>query len=260
VWTYQLFGARWDVRGTHVRNAPRRGPAVGIAAVASALLVGTGAAQAATNPPPGTAARAAVQAPGATRVVTLVTPAPRIASATIVTRALPRAYRLTLRGQYQLTNYYCVPASTAMSLSTFGVRVGQATLAQQMRTTLRGTGGDSAASVIDTYIHPRRFDDRIVADVVGRPQILMQRVSYDVGSLHRAPVIQVWMERLPWNQRTLKGHWIGHAIVAYGYDQRAGTITVFDPWRPTGGTHTLSVNVLSMALQSGAGMHYISRM
>lgn len=243
-----------------MRNGPRRGSAVGIAAVASALLVGTGTAHAVTSPPPGAVARAAIQAPPATWFVTFVTPAPQAAKAAIVTRAMPRAYRLALRSQYQFTNYYCVPASTAMSLSTFGVRVSQAALAQQMRTTLRGTGGDSAAAVMDAYIHPRRFDDRIVADVVGRPQILMQRVSYDVGSLHRAPVIQVWMERLPWNQRTLKGHWIGHAIVAYGYDQRAGTITVFDPWRPTGGSHTLSAKVLSMALQSGAGMHYISRM
>ena len=172
---------------------------------------------------------------------------------------MPRAYRLALHGQYQATDYYCVPAASAMSLSTFGVKVSQALLAQQMRTTLRGTGGDSAAAVIDTYIHPRRFDDRIVADVVGRPQLLMQRVSYDVGTLRRAPVIQVWMERLPWNHGVLKGRWIGHAIVAYGYDQLAGTITVFDPWRPTGGTHTLPVKALSLALQAGAGMHYISR-
>lgn len=249
-----------DVWGTHVRNAPRRGPAARVAAVVSALLVGTGlgtgTAHAVTRPPPpGTAARAAVQATSAP-----VTPqAAKATRVSDVALAMPLAYRLTLRGQYQTTNYYCVPASTAMSLATFGVDVSQTTLAQQMRTTIRGTGGDTAASVIDAYIHPRRFDDRIVADVVGRPQILMQRVSYDVGSLHRAPVIQVWMEKLPWNQRSLKGRWIGHAIVAYGYDQRAGTITVFDPWRPTGGAHTLSAKSLSMALQSGAGMHYISR-
>lgn len=245
---------------------------MGIAAVTSALLVGTGLvpgtglgtgiAQAATRPPPGATARAAVQA---TPVVTQVPPPPKTTQATSATRVsdvtwtLPRAYRLALRGQFQTTGYYCVPASTAMSLATFGVTVSQATLAQQMRTTIRGTGGDTAASVIDGYIHPRRFDDRIVADVVGRPQMLMQRVSYDVGSLHRAPMIQVWMEKLPWNQGTLKGRWIGHAIVAYGYDQQAGTITVFDPWRPTGGAHTLSAKVLSTALQSGAGMHYISR-
>lgn len=236
-------------------NAPRRGTAVGIAVV-SALLVGTGTAHA--DPPPGTTARAAVTA-SPTPPVTSASPAPEAEEAGGAARIMPRAYRLALHGQYQTTDYYCVPAATAMSLSTFGVKVSQAVLAQQMRTTIRGTGGDSAAAVIDAYIRPRRFDDRIVADVVGRPQLLMQRVSYDVGSLRRAPVIQVWMERLPWNHGTLKGRWIGHAIVAYGYDQRAGTITVFDPWRPTGGPHTLPVKVLSLALQAGAGMHYISR-
>jgi hypothetical protein len=172
---------------------------------------------------------------------------------------MPRAYRLPIEGQYQATNYYCVPASTAMSLSTFGIRVTQQTLAKKMRTTDRGTGGDSAAEVMDGYLHPRRYDDRIVADVVGRPEILMQRISYDVGTLRRAPIVQVWMERLPWNQGRVRGEWIGHAILAYGYDQSAGTVTVFDPWKPTGGPHTLSVKLLAAALQSGAGMHYISR-
>jgi hypothetical protein len=232
-----------------VRNAPGRGSMVGVTAVAAALLVGTGTAHATPAPPPGPAARAiATQAPLATQVK-------------IISRvpAMPRSFRLTLHSQYQATSYYCVPASTAMSLSTFGVKVSQALLAQRMRTTTRGTGGDSAAQVIDSYLHPRRFDDRIVGDVVGRPEILMQRVSYDVGSLRRAPIIQVWMEKLPWNQGRLKGRWIGHAIIAYGYNQNAGTITVFDPWRPTGGAHTLPAKVLAKTLQSGAGMHYISR-
>lgn len=238
-------------------KAPLRGPVVAITAVASAMLVGTGTASAVVSPPPSTPARPAAIASASVRVV--VGHAPQATQVTAVTRAMPRVYRLTLREQYQATDYYCVPASAAMSLSTFGVTVSQATLAQKMRTTTKGTGGDSAASVIDSYIRPRRFDDRVVGDVVGRPAILMQRVSYDVGSLHRAPVIQVWMEKLPWNQAIVRGRWIGHAIVAYGYDQRTGTITVFDPWRPSGGTHTLSARSLAMTLQSGAGMHYIAR-
>lgn len=173
---------------------------------------------------------------------------------------MPRSYRLVLREQFQATNYYCVPAVTSMSLSTFGVRVSQDALARKMRTTVRGTDGDIAASVMDAYLHPRRFDDRMVGDVAGHPEILMQRVSYDVGSLRRAPIVQVWMERLPWNRGKIQGRWIGHAILVYGYDQQAGTITVFDPWRPTGGTHTLPAKSLAMTLQGGAGMHYISRL
>ncbi len=214
-----------------MKDAPIKGWA---AAVAAALMVGTGAVHAA----PAHAAR------------------PHVAYEAL---ALPRSYRLKLHGQYQTTNYYCVPASTSMSLSTFGVKATQADLAKRMRTTTKGTGGDVAAAVMDGYIHPRRYDDRIVGDVVGHPEILMQRISYDVGSLRRAPIIQVWMERLPWNQGKVQGQAIGHAIIAYGYDQQAGTITVFDPWRPTGGTHTLSASSLATALQSGAGMHYISR-
>jgi hypothetical protein len=171
----------------------------------------------------------------------------------------PRTYRLKIHPQYQSTDYYCVPASIAMSLATFGVKVGQRALATRMKTTQKGTGGDNATKVIDAYIHPRRYDDRLVGDVVGHPSVLMDRVSYDVGTLRRAPVIQVWMEQLPWNRTTVKGHLIGHAIIAYGYDRTAGTITVFDPWRPTGGPHTIPAGALAQTLQGGGGMHYISR-
>ncbi|WP_345457581.1 C39 family peptidase [Actinoallomurus oryzae] len=228
-----------------MKNAPGLRPAVGLAV--AALLVGAS--------PPANATTAARTAATTATLATHATPTTAAAGL----RAMPRAYRLVLQAQFQTTNYYCVPASTAMSLSTFGIKVSQDALARKMKTTIRGTGGDNAASVMDGYLHPRRYDDRIVGDVVGRPQILMQRVSYDVGTLRRAPIMQVWMERLPWNQGRLRGHWIGHAILAYGYDQNTGMITVFDPWRPTGGTHTLPAKVLAKALQSGAGMHYISR-
>lgn len=278
------------VWGTQVKNAPMRGSVAGLAAVAALLSGGTANA----TPPPDTATQITTQtaqlvrtaqvaaqpvqtAQIAAQVARLLRNAPvaqvvrsaqvawgaqPAAPATAAARdvlALPRAYRLTIREQYQATNYYCVPASISMSLSTFGVKVSQAALAKKMRTTIRGTGGDSAASVMDGYLHPRRFDDRIVGDVVGHPEILMQRVSYDVGSLRRAPIIQVWMERLPWNKDKIRGQGIGHAIIAYGYNQQAGTITVFDPWQPTGGSHTLSATSLATTLQNGSGMHYISR-
>jgi hypothetical protein len=55
------------------------------------------------------------------------------------------------------------------------------------------------------------------------------------------------------------GRNVAHAIVAYGYRRSNGTITVFDPWGPTGGTHTLSVKALAKALQPEGGMHYIER-
>lgn len=176
-------------------------------------------------------------------------------------RDAPGSYRLKVAGQFQATPFYCVPAAGAMSLSTFGVTATQGVLARQMATTrTRGTTGDNAARVIDGYIHPRHYDDSIVGDVVGSPTTLMNRVSYDVGALHRAPIMQVWMELLPWNRGRVRGRRIGHAIVAYGYDRWKGTITVFDPWRPTGGPHTLSASALATTLQSGSGMHYFSHL
>jgi hypothetical protein len=266
---------------------------------AAALLAGaTGAAQAATPVRPATTAPVATRPVPARPVATRPVPAKPVTTRPVTTRpdttrpgaapattqppvpaapgaggaardavsvpllpsATPRSYRLKISGQYQATNYYCVPAAGSMSLTTFGLKIAQGTLAQQMKTTLKGTGGNEAAKVLDGYLHPRRFDDRIVGDVVGRPSVLMERVSYDVGTLHRAPVIQVWMERLPWNKGKVVGRLIGHAIVAYGYNKAARTITVFDPWRPTGGPHTLPVSALAGTLQTGAGMHYISRL
>jgi hypothetical protein len=203
---------------------------------------------------------AAVSSTTASRVTTIITAPTRREPIAPALPASPRSHRLNLHGQYQDTTYYCVPAATAMSLSTFGVNVAQGILAQKMATTLRGTGGDEAAKVMDAYIHPRHYDDKLVGDVVGEPSVLMERVAYDVGTLHRAPVIQVWMEQLPWNKGQVTGRFIGHAIIAYGYSKQTGTITVFDPWRPTGGAHTLPVTALAMSLQAGAGMHYISRL
>lgn len=172
----------------------------------------------------------------------------------------PGSYRLTVHGQFQETPFYCVPAAGAMSLATFGVTARQDALARQMATTrARGTTGDNAARVIDGYIRPRHYDDSIVDDVAGHPSILMSRVSYDVGTLHRAPIMQVWMELLPWDKGQVQGRHVGHAIIVYGYDRRKGTITVFDPWRPTGGSHTLPADTLAITLQGGSGMHFISR-
>src|SRR4051794_15613430 len=92
---------------THVRNAPRRGPVVGVTAVASALLVGTGTAHAVVSPPPVAVARPGVPGPPAARAAA---PASWTSKVTLVPGKLPRVYRLALREQYQATSYYCVPA------------------------------------------------------------------------------------------------------------------------------------------------------
>jgi hypothetical protein len=147
-----------------------------------------------------------------------------------------------------------------MSLATFGIKVDQNKLARKMKTRrVAGTLGDDAAEVMEHYIHPQHYSDTIVTDVAGHPKALMSKIVYDVGTLHRAPVLQVYMERLPWNGGRGYGRRVAHAIVAYGYRASNGTITVYDPWRPTGGTHTLSARTLAKALQPAGGMHYIER-
>jgi hypothetical protein len=174
--------------------------------------------------------------------------------------AAPSSYTLTIEKQYQRTTYYCLPASAAMSLSTFGIKVGQATLAGKMSTTTAGTSGDDALPVLRSYVRSRGYKYQAVADVAGHPKVLMRRVAYDVGVLHRAPAVGVWMERLPWNRGEVEGTRIGHIMAVYGYDRTKGTITVFDPWKPTGGTHTLSAKTLAGTLQTFGGMHYISKL
>jgi hypothetical protein len=172
----------------------------------------------------------------------------------------PDAYRLSLKGQRQWTNYYCEPASASMSLATFGIKADQNKLARKMKTRrVGGTRGEDVELVMENYIYPKHYSDTVVRDVAGHPKTLMSKVVYDVGTLRRAPILQVWMEQLPWNRGRTYGRKVAHAIVAYGYRRSNGTITVFDPWGPTGGTHTLSAKALAKTLQTEGGMHYIER-
>jgi hypothetical protein len=171
--------------------------------------------------------------------------APKVAAA--ATTAAPTSAKLSLKGQYQDTNYKCVPTSASMSLSTFGVSVGQDSLATQMGTTAaNGTTGNQALPVVNGYVDPLGysygFSDASTASS------MMSQVSYDVGVLKRAPILGVWMEKLPWNSG-MTGTKVGHAIVAYGYDSDAGTITVWDPWKATGGSHTISAAKLAADMQ-----------
>jgi hypothetical protein len=179
--------------------------------------------------------------------------APKVAAA--ATTAAPTSAKLSLKGQYQDTNYKCVPTSASMSLSTFGVSVGQDSLATQMGTTAAdGTTGNQALPVVNGYVDPLGysygFSDASTASS------MMSQVSYDVGVLKRAPILGVWMEKLPWNSG-MTGTKVGHAIVAYGYDSDAGTITVWDPWKATGGSHTISAAKLAADMQP-SGMYKVT--
>jgi Peptidase_C39 like family/FG-GAP-like repeat len=173
--------------------------------------------------------------------------APKVAASAAA--AAPTSAKLSLAGQYQNTNYKCVPTSASISLSTFGVSVGQDALATQMGTTAaHGTSGNQALPVMNGYVDPLGysygFSDASTAST------MMSQVSYDVGVLKRATTLGVWMEKLPWNAG-MTGSKVGHAIVVYGYDKSAGTITVWDPWKPTGGSHTITAAKLAADAQPG---------
>ncbi|MGI5233722.1 C39 family peptidase [Actinoallomurus sp. CA-142502] len=224
---------------------------VGVA-LAVALVAG-GAAVAATQ---------RGRAPRNSHAATISSPPPGAGgSSSVATSPSPTpvdAYRLKLKGQYQQTSYYCEPASAAMSLATFGVKVDQNTLARKMKTRSTGTKISDVETVMDSYLYKRHYNDTVVGDVFDAPEILMTKVSYDVGILRRAPILQVWSKRLPWDRRAGKGE--EHAIVAYGYQISKGTITVFDPWGPTGGTHTISAKALATSFADRAAMHYFERL
>jgi hypothetical protein len=150
---------------------------------------------------------------------------------------LAKTGKLKVKGVYQSTNYWCVPASSEVSLGTFGVNVSQRTLAKKMKTTTSGTYDKTALPVINSYVNPLGYSvwDANTTDSATN---LLNWAAHDIGILKRAPKIGVWMEKLPWN-KGLSGHF-GHAILIYGYDLNKKTLTVWDPWKPSGGSHTLS--------------------
>ncbi|GAA1656569.1 hypothetical protein GCM10009744_56690 [Kribbella alba] len=166
----------------------------------------------------------------------------------------PTSAKLSIKGVYQSTNYNCVPASSAVSLDTFGVSVTQETLAKKMGTTTSGTWDKTALPVINSYINPLAYSVWDT-DTTGSATNLLNWAAYDIGTLKRAPKIGVWMEKLPWN-KGMSGH-IGHAILIYGYDLTAKTLTVWDPWKATGGTHTLSAAALNATMQQ-YGLSYLA--
>ena len=168
--------------------------------------------------------------------------------------AAPTSFKLSIKGVYQSTNYNCVPASSSVVLGTFGVSVTQESLAKQMGTTTSGTWDKTALPVINKYVNPLAYSVWNT-DTTGNATNLLNWAAYDIGTLKRAPKIGVWMEKLPWN-KGMSGHF-GHAILIYGYDLTAKTLTVWDPWKPTGGTHTLSAATLNATMQQ-YGLSYES--
>lgn len=220
---------------TSGRRLPLAAPVAALALAAVGVVGTAGTADAAPRPPRGDALVKA--APSLM--------APKVAAS--APAAAPASAKLSLTGQYQNTNYKCVPTSASMSLSTFGVFVSQDTLASKMGTTAaKGTSGSQALPVMNGYTDPLGYSYGFSS--ASTASTMMAQVSYDVGVLKRAPVLGVWMEKLPWNAG-MSGSKVGHAIIAYGYSTSAGTITVWDPWKPTGGSHTISAAKLAADMQ-----------
>lgn len=220
---------------TSGRRLPLAAPVAALALAAVGVVGTAGTADAAPRPPRGDALVKA--APSLM--------APKVAASAAA--AAPASAKLSLTGQYQNTNYKCVPTSASMSLSTFGVSVSQDTLASKMGTTAaKGTSGSQALPVMNGYTDPLGYSYGFSS--ASTASTMMAQVSYDVGVLKRAPVLGVWMEKLPWNAG-MSGSKVGHAIIAYGYSTSAGTITVWDPWKPTGGSHTISAAKLAADMQ-----------
>lgn len=187
----------------------------------------------------------------------------QVRAATVAPAALvstvPSAYTVKIVGQYQSKNSWCVPTSSSISLRTFGISASQTTLAKKMKTTSTGTYARTAIPALNSYVKSKKRAYR-TGDDISSGSKLMTKVSYDVGVLHRATVLGVWIDDLPWSGKGWKNN-TGHAIVVYGYNKSKGTITVWDPWKTTngkktGGSHVISATKLAAVSQKG-GMYYI---
>lgn len=213
-----------------------------------AVALGAGAVLSAALGPAAVAQAAPARADGQISSLSFVTAA-----------ASPSAYTLSVTGHRQETTYYCVPASSQLMLNSFGIKVSQRTLATKMGTTASGgTSGANANKVLNAYVNRKGY--KVTTYSAKDPAKLMSMVRYDVGTLRRAAYIGVWMEDLPWNKGKVKGNNIGHGIAVYGYNASKGTITVYDPWKATGGKHTLTAKQLAAVSQSNGGLHYVTRL
>jgi len=230
------------------------------AGAAAGVLALSGSASAAVGGPAGHAGESAVTG----TVTSVIKPARSVrvpaAKGTAAGAAVsaPAAATVPITGQYQRTDYWCVPASSSVSLATLGARVGQKRLAKQMKTTKAsgGTTFEDAMPVLDTYAAKHGYDYDWT-DVSTGAKVL-NAVAYDTGTLRKATVIGVWWKKLPWNKGLSNGTDVGHFVAVYGYDRAAKTIKVWDPWKATGGRHTLTATALSHAAQEH-GLAYITK-
>lgn len=194
----------------------------------------------------------------------VITPAQSVrapaAKGTAAGRAVsaPTSATVPITGQYQQTDYWCVPASSSVSLDTLGTTVSQRTLAKEMKTTKEsgGTTFEDALTVLDKYA-TRDGYSYDWADVSTGSKVL-NAVAYDTGTLKKATVMGVYWNKLPWNASQSGSTDVGHFVTINGYDKANKTIKVWDPWKESGGEHTITAAALSKAAQD-FGLAYLTK-
>jgi hypothetical protein len=168
----------------------------------------------------------------------------------------PVSHRLQITEEVQSTRYNAAPAAAVVSLSTFHLKVRQSALAREMKP-IDPWGADyqNTVNVLRDHLRGTPYSLTFEGGPSADPAYILKEVAHDVGVLERAPLVEVYRDRLPWHKGGPRGRF-PHVIVAYGYDLAKGTITVFDPWPKTGGRRTLPATELTRALQD-AGLIYI---
>jgi len=159
--------------------------------------------------------------------------------------------------QYQQHSWWCVSASAAIALAQEGVNVEQSTLAADFHTVDHvGVYGDIRPQLDALAAPGYRFEYR--PDTTS-PLRLQSVLEYDVVTLRQPVMVAVDGAKLSWNS-AYAGHgpqW--HVEVAYGYDESTQTVTLWEVWGPTGGTHTIPLDQLAADLNPSAGVIEVIR-
>lgn len=150
---------------------------------------------------------------------------------------------------------WCSPTSVQLSLRTFGVKVTQDTLAEQMNTDSVGTDAADLNRVYNGYLNDLGYE---MNRVDGRdPDVLMDAVAHDVGVLGKAVPMGISAAQASWIDTDSN---FGHVVSVRGYDRSAGTITIWDPSADSyGGHHVVSVADLATASQKN-GLAFVTEL
>lgn len=127
-------------------------------------------------------------------------------------------------GQMQINNYYCVPASARMILSSFGVKKTQSTLGGLLGTTTSGTAISALPGVLNDF-QDDNYYVRLKNPVSSTD--MFDRIKLDVKSASSPTATSMQAGYLPlWNDLGYTGN---HAIVQYGYGSNDAFLMYDDP-------------------------------